>query len=71
MMINPRQRFSSPHDRISGKDVIEASEGRIELFTQIVREAGTVALDEAILGAMPFAENVGRIVELGRMDSPD
>src|SRR3974390_1822292 len=49
-------------------DPVEASEGRIELFAQIFREAGSIALDEAIFGAMPFAENVDRIIELGRPD---
>ena len=51
-----------------GADPIEASERRIELFAGIVREAGSIALYEAIFGAMPFAENVDRIVELGRLD---
>ncbi len=51
-----------------GADPIEASERRIELFAGIVREAGSIALYEAIFGAMPFAENVDGIVELGRLD---
>jgi hypothetical protein len=50
-----------------GADPVEASEGRIELFAEIVREARAVALDEAIFGAVPSAENVDGIVELRRL----
>src|ERR1700691_35336 len=49
-----------------GADPVEASEGRVELLAEIFREAGAVALDEAILGAMPFAEDIDGIVELRR-----
>ena len=38
-----------------GADPVEASEGRVELLAEIFREAGAVALDEAMPGAMPFA----------------
>src|ERR1700677_4616750 len=51
-----------------GADPVEASEGRVELLAEIFREAGAVALDEAILGAMPFAEDIDGIVELRRPD---
>jgi hypothetical protein len=34
-----------------GSDPVEASEGRIELLAKSFRQAGTVALDEAILRA--------------------
>ena len=47
-----------------GADPVEAGEGRIELLAEIVREAGAVALDEAIFGTEPSAENVDGIVEL-------
>ena len=50
-------------------DPVEAGEGRIELFAEIVREAGAVALDEAILSAAPFAEDIDGVVELGRLGS--
>ena len=49
-------------------DPIEASEGRIELFAEIVREAGAVSLDEAIFGAMPLTTDIDGIVELRRLD---
>lgn len=45
-------------------DPVEAGEGRIKLFAEILGEAGAVALNEAILGAMPLAEYVDGIVEL-------
>jgi hypothetical protein len=51
-----------------GADPVEASERRVELLAEIFREAGAVALDEAILGAMPFAEDIDGIVELRRPD---
>ena len=51
-----------------GADPVEASEGRVELLAEIFREAGAVALDEAILGAVPFAEDIDGIVELRRPD---
>jgi hypothetical protein len=51
-----------------GADPVEASEGRVELLAEIFREAGAVALDEPILGAMPFAEDIDGIVELRRPD---
>lgn len=49
-------------------DPIEAGKGRIELLAEIVREAGTVALDEAELGTAPFAVDIDWVVELGRPD---
>jgi hypothetical protein len=39
-------------------------EGRIELLAEIFREAGAVALNEAVLGAAPFAQDIDGIVEL-------
>ena len=44
-------------------DPIEADKGGVELFTDIFREAGTVSLNEPMLGAVPFANNVDGIVE--------
>jgi hypothetical protein len=34
---------------------VEAGEGRVKLFAGILREAGAVALNEAIFGAVPLA----------------
>ncbi len=47
---------------------VEAGEGRVELFAEIVRETETVALDEAVLSAAPFAQDIDWVVELGRLD---
>src|ERR1700688_1424566 len=47
---------------------VEAGEGRVKLFAQILRETGAVALNEAILGAVPLAEDIDGIVELRRPD---
>ena len=49
-------------------DPVEAGEGRIKLFAEILRETGAIALNEAILGAVPLAEDVDGIVELRRPD---
>src|ERR1700684_2025820 len=49
-------------------DPVETGEGRVELFAGILREAGAVALNEAILGAVPLAEDVDGIVERRRPD---
>src|SRR5260370_17369353 len=49
-------------------DPVEAGEGRVELFAEILRETGAVALNEAILGAVPLAEDIDGIVELRRPD---
>jgi hypothetical protein len=38
---------------------VEAGEGRVKLFAEILQEAGAVALNEAILGAVPLAEDNG------------
>ena len=50
-------------------DPVEASERRVELFAAILREAGAVALNEAILGAVPLSEDIDRVIELRRPDS--
>src|ERR1043166_7470763 len=49
-------------------DPVEAGEGAVELFAEVLREAGAVALDEAVAVAVPFAEDVDGIVELGGAD---
>ena len=49
-------------------DPVEAGEGRVKLFTGILRETGAIALNEAILGAVPLAEDIDGIVELRRPD---
>ena len=49
-------------------DPVETGEGRVKLFAGILRETGAVALNEAILGAVPLAEDIDGIVELRRPD---
>ena len=49
-------------------DPVEAGERGVELFTEILREAGAVALNEAIFGAMPLSLDIDGIVELRRPD---
>ena len=48
---------------------VEAGEGCIELFAEVIREAGAIALDKSIFGAVPFAEDIDGIVELRRLGS--
>src|SRR6185295_8332115 len=48
--------------------MIEARERRIELLAEIIREARTIARDEAVLASPPFADDVDGVVELGRAD---
>ena len=45
-------------------DPVEAGEGSIELLAEIFREAGAIALDEAVIGTVPFADDIDGIVEL-------
>ena len=49
-------------------DPVETGKGRVKLFAEILRETGAVALNEAILGAVPLAEDIDGIVELRRPD---
>src|SRR5882724_9876210 len=49
-------------------DPVEAGERAVELFAQVLREAGAVALDEPVAVAVPFAEDVDGVVELGWSD---
>ena len=49
-------------------DPIEAGEGGVELFAEIFLEAGAVALNEAVLGAVPLSQDIDGIVELRRSD---
>jgi hypothetical protein len=35
-------------------DPVKAGEGSVELLAEILREAGAIALNEAIFGAVPF-----------------
>ena len=48
-----------------GAGPIEADEGSVELFTEVFREAGSVALDKAIARTLPFALDIDAVVELG------
>src|SRR5438477_7649966 len=50
-------------------DPVEAGERSVELFAEILREAGAVALNEAIFGAVPLSQDIDGVVELGRPDS--
>ena len=50
-------------------DPVEAGERGVELFAAILREAGAVALNETIFGAVPFSQDIDGIVELRRPDS--
>src|SRR5947208_16090769 len=49
-------------------DPVEASKWSVELFAEILREAGAIALNEAILGAVPLSLDIDGIVELRRPD---
>src|SRR5665213_2325337 len=49
-------------------DPVEAGERGVELFAEILREAGAVALNEAIFCAVPLSLDVDGIVELRRPD---
>jgi hypothetical protein len=49
-------------------DPVEAGKRGVELFADILREAGAVALNEAIFGAVPFSQDIDGIVELRRPD---
>jgi hypothetical protein len=50
-------------------DPVEAGERGVELFAEILREAGAVSLNEAIFGAVPLSQDIDGIVELRRPDS--
>src|SRR5215470_304636 len=49
-------------------DPVEASKWCVELFAQILRVARAVALNEAILGAVPLSLDIDGIIEFGRPD---
>ncbi|MDX3967876.1 MAG: hypothetical protein QHD01_14895 [Bradyrhizobium sp.] len=49
-------------------DPVEACERGVELFAEILREAGAVALNEAIFRAVPLSQDIDRVVELCRPD---
>jgi len=49
-------------------DPIEADEGSVELLTEVFREAGSVALDEAIARTVPSAPDIDAVVERGGDD---
>ena len=44
-----------------GADPVETGEGGVELLSAILREPRAVALDELILSAVPFAEDICQI----------
>src|SRR6185369_11782555 len=69
----PLPRVPAPHDvevdvRRMLVGMIEARERRIELLSEIAREARAIARDEAVLAPPPFADDVDGVVELGRAD---
>jgi hypothetical protein len=41
--------------------LLEAGEGGIELFAEILLEAGAVALNEAALGSVPLSQDIDGI----------
>ena len=49
-------------------DPVEAGEGSVELFAEVLREAGAVALNETIFGSAPVSQDIDRVVELRRPD---
>ena len=49
-------------------DPVEACERGVELLAEILREAGAVALNEAIFGAVPLSQDIDGVVELRRPD---
>ena len=49
-------------------DPIEASERGIELLAEILWKARAVALNEAIFGAVPLAQDIDWVIELGPPD---
>ena len=49
-------------------DPIEASEWGVELFAEIPRKAGAVALNEPIFGAVPLSQDIDRVVKLRQPD---
>lgn len=49
-------------------DPVEAGEGGVEFFAEILREAGAVALNEAIFGAEPLSQDIDGVIELRRPD---
>jgi hypothetical protein len=49
-------------------DPIEARERSVELFAEVLRKPGAVALDEAIARALSFALDVDAVIEGGGPD---
>ena len=49
-------------------DPIKAGERCVELFAEILLKAGAVALNEAILSAVPLSQDIDGIVELRGSD---
>ena len=49
-------------------DPVEAGEGSIELFAEILRKARAVPLNEPIFGAVPLSQDIDGVVELRRPD---
>jgi hypothetical protein len=65
MQAEPRAGVTVPLDvEPVATDPVEAGEGSVELFAEVLREAGALALNEAILVAVPLSQDIDRIVEL-------
>src|SRR5579871_5295893 len=68
---DPLSRVAMPHhmEPVSSEiflHVIEPRESGIELFAEILGEAGTMAGDETVFVAPPFTEDIDGVIELRR-----
>src|ERR1700742_1575210 len=65
----PRAGMAMPLDiEAVGLNPVESGEGSVELFAQVLREAGAVALNEAVAVAAPLAADVDGVIELALPD---
>jgi hypothetical protein len=44
--------------KVVATDPVEAGEGGVELFAEILLEAGAIALNEAIFGPVPLSQDI-------------
>jgi len=62
MQTEPSSGVAMPLEvEVVAADSVETGEGRVKPFAEILRETGAVALNEAILGAVPLAEDIDGI----------
>lgn len=45
-------------------DPVETGEGGVELLAEVLWEAGAVALNEAVFGAVPLSQDIDGVIEL-------